>query len=102
MMQRHIDFYLELMATRDNVGLLYHIATKVKTVQDPTAPPFPSSDGEDADEEDAREAKEAAEKRIRKDMKRLEELDAKNAKVCFCCPVACCGLKLRGAGLERG
>lgn len=31
---RYIDFYLDLICTSDNVGLLYHLATKAKTVRD--------------------------------------------------------------------
>jgi len=31
---RYIQFYLELIATSDNVSLLYHLAMKCKTVRD--------------------------------------------------------------------
>ena len=33
-MIRYIQFYLELIATSDNVSLLYHLAMKCKTVRD--------------------------------------------------------------------
>jgi hypothetical protein len=31
---RHIEFFLDSVANRDNVSLLYHIASKIKTVRD--------------------------------------------------------------------
>ena len=31
---RYIKFYLDLIATADTVSLLYHLATKTKTVRD--------------------------------------------------------------------
>ena len=31
---RYIQFYLELIATSDNISLLYHLAMKCKTVRD--------------------------------------------------------------------
>ena len=31
---RFIDLYLDCMMNRDNVGLLYHVASKIKTVRD--------------------------------------------------------------------
>lgn len=31
---RYITFFLDLIATNDNIGLLYHIALKAKTVRD--------------------------------------------------------------------
>jgi sister chromatid cohesion protein PDS5 len=32
--RRYLDFYLDLVATSDNVSLLYHLAMKAKTVRD--------------------------------------------------------------------
>ncbi|KZP25702.1 ARM repeat-containing protein [Athelia psychrophila] len=32
---KYIDFYLDLVATPDNISLLYHLAMKAKTVRDP-------------------------------------------------------------------
>lgn len=34
-LRRYIDFYLDLVATPDNISLLYHLAMKAKTVRDP-------------------------------------------------------------------
>lgn len=34
---RYIQFYLDLVATAENVSLLYHLATKGKTVRDHTS-----------------------------------------------------------------
>ena len=31
---RYVDFYLDLVATADNISLLYHLAMKTKTVRD--------------------------------------------------------------------
>lgn len=31
---RYIDFYLDLIASPDNIALLYHLAMKAKTVRD--------------------------------------------------------------------
>jgi len=31
---RYLDFYLDLVATSDNIPLLYHLAMKAKTVRD--------------------------------------------------------------------
>lgn len=31
---RYLDFYLDLVATADNISLLYHLAMKTKTVRD--------------------------------------------------------------------
>jgi sister-chromatid-cohesion protein PDS5 len=31
---RYIELYLDVVASRDNVGLLYHVAGKIKSVQD--------------------------------------------------------------------
>lgn len=33
-LHRYIDFYLDLIASSDNVSLLYHLAMKAKTVRD--------------------------------------------------------------------
>jgi len=33
-MNRYIEFYLDLIASSDNVSLLYHLAMKAKTVRD--------------------------------------------------------------------
>lgn len=33
---RFIEFYLDCFANRDNIGLIYHITNKLKTVRDPT------------------------------------------------------------------
>jgi sister-chromatid-cohesion protein PDS5 len=33
-MAKYIDFYLDLIASSDNVSLLYHLAMKAKTVRD--------------------------------------------------------------------
>ena len=32
-MTKYIDLYLDCVANRDNIGLLYHIANKLKTVK---------------------------------------------------------------------
>jgi hypothetical protein len=32
--RRYLDFYLDLVATSDNISLLYHLAMKAKTVRD--------------------------------------------------------------------
>ena len=40
MTSRYVQFYLELMATQDNISLLYHLAMKGKTVRDPDGHTF--------------------------------------------------------------
>ncbi|EDR01919.1 uncharacterized protein LACBIDRAFT_254367 [Laccaria bicolor S238N-H82] len=40
MASRYVQFYLELMATQDNISLLYHLAMKGKTVRDPEGHTF--------------------------------------------------------------
>lgn len=37
---RYIDFYLDLVATSENVSLLYHVALQCKTVQDVENEPY--------------------------------------------------------------
>lgn len=37
---KYVQFYLELMATQDNISLLYHLAMKGKTVRDPEGHTF--------------------------------------------------------------
>lgn len=46
---RHIEFFLDSVANRDNVSLLYHIASKIKTVRDtyPTMTPDADDEGEE-------------------------------------------------------
>lgn len=47
-MYRILELYLEVVATKDNVDLLYHIAGKIKTVRDVSIPiPDLGSDSEE-------------------------------------------------------
>jgi hypothetical protein len=60
-MYRVLELYLEAVATKDNVDLLYHIAGKIKTVRDVSIPiPDLGSDSEEdvpADESMDKETK---------------------------------------------
>lgn len=42
---RYIDFYLDLVATPDNISLLYHLAMKAKTVRDAESHTFSEVSG---------------------------------------------------------
>lgn len=48
---RHIEFFLDSVANRDNVSLLYHIASKIKTVRDTYPTMIPDADEEQEEEE---------------------------------------------------
>jgi hypothetical protein len=58
-MSRYLELYLECVATRDNVDLLYHIAGKIKTARDRSInTPEKDSDEEAEMVEDGAEPKE--------------------------------------------
>ncbi|RSH92189.1 hypothetical protein EHS25_008604 [Saitozyma podzolica] len=48
---KHIEFFLDSVANRDNVSLLYHIASKIKTVRDTYPTMIPDADEEQEEEE---------------------------------------------------
>lgn len=48
---RHIEFFLDSVANRDNVSLLYHIASKIKTVRDTYPTMIPDADDEQEEDE---------------------------------------------------
>jgi len=58
---RILELYLEAVATKDNVDLLYHIAGKIKTVRDVSIP-IPEGEGSDAEEDIPGDESDAARK----------------------------------------
>jgi hypothetical protein len=79
---RILELYLEAVATKDNVDLLYHIAGKIKTVRDVSIPiPDPGSDSEEEIPEN--ESKDARIERENREIIKRNKRVARANSVCF-------------------
>ena len=80
---RILELYLEAVATKDNVDLLYHIAGKIKTVRDVSIP-IPEGEGSDLEEDIPENESEAARKeRVKREIVKRNKRVAKANSVRF-------------------
>jgi hypothetical protein len=75
-MRRYLELYLECVATRDNVDLLYHIAGKIKTARDRSIA-IPEKDASDEEVEMVEEGAEPTEEK--KKMSRSQKIAKLNS-----------------------